>query len=188
MSKAWLALAAATTGLLLAGCGQARLANGQPCVPTNELGQIIEDPLPTNAGPQVLNVWPGDTVTVRLAFGIGRFPWTTPRSSNSAVLQPIAVCPFPRYTTTAEIHLTSFKTVRPGRATITAPLDPAYENSPPTPGTPRFLPLVAIVNVSPEWVPWAVRIGIAAIVLMVIAGVVIFYLRWPLPTPKPRGA
>lgn len=175
-------------GLALAGCGQARLANGEPCVPSNELGQIIEDPLPTDRGPQTINVWPGDTVTVRLEMGTGQFPWSTPRTSDSGVLQPIAVCPFPPYMTTGEIQLTSFKAARTGQATITAPLDPTYANSPPTTGTPRFAPLVAIVNVSPGWVPWAVRIAIAMIVLLLIAGVVIFYLRWPLPTPQPRGA
>lgn len=175
-------------GLALAGCGQARLANSEPCVPSNELGQIIEDPLPTDRGPQTINVWPGDTVTVRLEMGTGQFPWSTPWSSDDGVLQPIAVCPFPPYISSAEIQLTSFKAGRPGHATVTAPLDPAYANSPRTAGATRLEAFVAIVNVSPEWVPWAVRSGIAAIVLMVIAGVVIFYLRWPLPIPQPRGA
>ena len=188
MRKPLLALVAAATGLLLAGCGQARLADGQPCVPTNELGQIIEDPLPTDRGPQVLNVWPGDSVTVRLVLGTGQFPWDTPRTSDSRVLQPIAVCPFPGYSTTAEEQLTSFKAVASGQATITAGLDPAYENSPVIDGPFRAVPLVARVNVSPGWVPWVVRIGVATIVLLLIAGVVIFYLRWPLPTPQPRGA
>ena len=166
-------------GFALAGCGQARLATGQPCVPGNELGQTIGNPLPTDRTPQVVNVWPGDTVTVQLVEGMGfeGFPWTTPRSSDTRVLQPIAVCGL-RSVSMLDTHLASFKALRSGRATVTAPVDAAYANPPATSGLAPAVPLDVIVNVAPDWLPWVVRLGIAAILVVVIMYFVIIGWRW----------
>lgn len=168
-------------GFALAGCGQARLANGQPCLPSNESGQTIYNPLPTDRTPQVVNVWPGDTVTVQLVEGMGfeGFPWNTPRSSDIRVLRPIAVCA-PPYVSMLETHLTSFRALQSGRATITAPVDMTYANPPVSSGLAPAVPLEAIVNVAPDWIPWVVRLGIAAIVVVLIMYFVIVGWRWPM--------
>ena len=53
------------------------------------------------------------------------FPWTAARSSNRAVLRPVAVCPS-RYRTSLPVRVYSFRAVRPGTATLTAGVAPAW--------------------------------------------------------------
>jgi hypothetical protein len=53
------------------------------------------------------------------------FPWTAARSSNRAVLRPVAVCPS-RYRTSPPVRLYAFRAVRPGTATLTAPVATAW--------------------------------------------------------------
>lgn len=163
-----------SAGLALAGCGQGHLADGQPCLPTNALGTTVYRADPIDRNVQVVNVSPGDIVTMQLVEPEGyasapdsqpppeAFPWLTPQSSDVRVLKPIAVCPFPAYTTTLNETLTAFTAARPGRATITAAVNPVYPNPPPMPGFQPPEPFQVVVTLSPSWVPWAIRLGSAA--------------------------
>jgi hypothetical protein len=174
-----------TVGLVLAGCGQARLANGQPCIPSNALGTTVFNADATDRKVQAVSISPGDVVTMQLVEPEGyasspsppppqAFPWLTPQSSDVHVLKPIAVCPFPPYTTTLNETLAAFTAEGPGQATINARVNPAYPNPPPMPGfaPPEPFQVSVVVVVAPYWVPWAIRFGYAVFAMLLVAGIV----------------
>jgi hypothetical protein len=191
-----LGLVVLSAGLAVAGCGPAQLANGEPCVRTNALGTTVWNGGATNGKVQVVNVLPGDTVTMQLIEPEGYasaadarhlpqvFPWLTPQSSDPRVLKPIAVCTFPQYVTTLSETLTAFSATGSGDATIIAPVNPASPNPPPMPGFAPPQPFQVTVIVAQSWVPWAIRAGWVIAILMV-ASMVLIWQPWKLsPTPR----
>jgi hypothetical protein len=115
------------------------------------------------------------------------FPWSTPKASNGSVLRPIAVCPFPARGTTLPQMLTAFTALNPGRATIVAPVNPAYPNPPPDPSLAPPAGVEITVNVTEKWVPWLVRIGGATIALLLLTGAVVGWRRLPTTSPLAKG-
>ena len=72
-----------------------------------------------------LRVPAGSTVYVVLIKNEGLngpgFPWQTPRSSNNNVLAPVQLCKTDR-PSSLTLTVTGFRAVKPGKATLTAPL------------------------------------------------------------------
>jgi hypothetical protein len=188
MSRLRVGLALMCAPIFLSGCGQARLGNGQPCVPTNALGAVIWN-APDYRNDRVETVTPGSTVTIQLIEPEGYasapspqlipkvFMYSAPKASDPRVLQPIAVCPFPGYTTTADETFTAFTAVGPGRAVISAPIDPRYPIPPPEPGLAIPHGFRVTIVVTPWWVLGLIRIGLGLLALLLLAGVV-FTWRW----------
>jgi hypothetical protein len=58
------------------------------------------------------------------------FPWTAARSSDTRVLERVALCPS-REMFTLPVVVYAFRALRPGTATLTAPIAPAWKRAKP---------------------------------------------------------
>ena len=133
-----MALAAATAGLMLAGCGTAICACGAapqtpPAVTSPEAGF---DVLVTETD-QDITVHVGQKIEVYLRPRAGLTPWSYPRSSDEAVVAPMQAYPHASFGATAA----GFKAISPGTSSITA-----YATAGCSPGQacPMFAALLSV--------------------------------------------
>lgn len=77
------------------------------------------------------------------------FPWLPGQSSDTAGLQPVAVCTDPPVIMSLPFRMYPFRAIAPGRYQITAALNPAYHVPQMRPSLPRLNPVRVTVVVHP---------------------------------------